>query len=478
MKILFVSSEAVPYSKSGGLADVSGILPGKISENETATLILPWYRADATDKLEVKKLFSYQVKTGEKKLRAEAYIIERSSSFRVILIRQDLFFARQFIYGSPESEYHDNFFRFLFFQKAVIGFIEAEKEKYDIIHVNDWQAALIPLFISLNRSTLFRKTSTLLSIHNLGYQGVFEHYYFKEMGLPGYFFTPEKLEFYGKINFLKGGIIFSDRVITVSPTYAEEILQSKYGEGLEGVLKKYSAKISGILNGADYDTWNPSNDSLIYENYSVNNLNKKKINKTELLKEYKTGFDPSSPLVVSVTRLVHQKGIDLIIDSIKKLRDENISFIVLGTGEERYEKKLKDLEKNNPCFKFFNVFDEKLSHRLFAAGDIFLMPSLYEPCGLAQIYALKYGTVPVVSSTGGLNDTIQDISEENRTGFKLSSNKSEKLSKLIVKAAFQYGDKKNWRKIQSRGMKMDFSWEKPVNEYLNIYKDLIKRRNK
>ncbi|MEN8154938.1 MAG: glycogen/starch synthase [Acidobacteriota bacterium] len=478
MKILFVSSEAVPYSKSGGLADVSGILPGKIAESEEATLILPWYESGSTEDQEAKELFSYSVKMGRKELIAEAYSIKRSSSFRVILIRQDLFFARKFIYGSSESEYHDNFFRFLFFQKAVIGFIETEKTKYDIIHVNDWQSALIPLYIKLNKSSLFKKTSTLLSIHNMGYQGTFEHYYFKEMGLPGYYFTPEKLEFYGNINFLKGGIIYSDSIVTVSPTYAEEILHPDFSEGLEGVLKKYSGKISGILNGTDYNTWDPLKDNLIYEKYSINSIEKKEKNKTRLIKEYKAGFDPSHPLVVSVTRLAYQKGIDRIIKAVKELKNKDISFIILGTGEDQYVKKLKNLEKKHPRFRFFNIFDEKLSHRLFAAGDIFLMPSRYEPCGLAQMYALKYGTVPIVTSTGGLNDTVRNVSGDKGTGFKLNPDKDENLSVLIKKAASYYKDKKNWNKIRARGMKMDFSWKKPVAEYLKTYKELIKRRNK
>ena len=476
MKILFVSSEAVPYSKSGGLGDVAGALPEKISESADVTLITPLYRNSAKTPQGIKKLYEFKVRISEDELNCIVYEAEKKGNFRVLLVSNDLFFAREFIYGSNEREYHDNFFRYLFFQNSIVQFIIKEGEGYDIIHLNDWQTSLLPALIKEETSPVLSKSSTILTIHNLGYQGIFEHYHFKDTNLPGYYFTPESLEFYGKLNSLKGGIVHSDRVVTVSPNYANEILTSGFGAGLEGVLSHYSKKFSGILNGADYNIWDPENDPFIFQNYSAENFNRKKENKISLFREYKIPFKKETPLVVAVTRLASQKGIELLMNSINDLRERDIDFIILGTGEKEIEMNLGKLEKKNPRLKFFKKFDEELSHRLYAAGDIFVMPSLYEPCGLSQMYALRYGTIPVVSSTGGLDDTIDDINGRAGTGFKFREKTSSALSTSLLEAAELYKLPSEWEKIAMRGMGKDFSWSKPGKEYLKIYRQLIKEK--
>ncbi|MEN8223119.1 MAG: glycogen/starch synthase [Acidobacteriota bacterium] len=476
MRILFVSPEAVPYSKSGGLADVAGALPEKLSGSEDVTLITPLYKNSAYDTSGLKKVNEFKVGISDDELNCTIYEGEKKKNFRTLLISNDLFFAREFIYGSNEREYHDNFFRYLFFQNSVIQFIIDEGKGYDIIHLNDWQTSLIPALIKENGSSVLKKTSTVLTIHNLGYQGLFEHYYFKDTGLPGYYFTPESFEFFGKINSLKGGIIHSDRVVTVSPNYAGEIQTREFGAGLDGVLTHHSKKVSGILNGADYDVWDPEKDPFIYQKYSAENFKRKIENKTGLFREFNIPFKKETPLAIAVTRLASQKGIELLLESINDLKGRDINFIILGTGEKKLETELGKMSRNNPGLIFFKKFDEKLSHKLYAAGDIFVMPSLYEPCGLSQLYALRYGTVPVVSSTGGLDDTVDIIKGKRGTGFKLREKTSIALSSTLLEAAELFKLPSDWEKTARRGMGKDFSWNKPGKEYLKIYKQLFKEK--
>jgi len=476
MRILFVSPEAVPYSKSGGLADVAGALPEKLSGSADVTLITPLYKNSSYNISGLKKVSELKVRVSGDELNCIIYEAEKKKNFRTLLISNDLFFAREFIYGSNEREYHDNFFRYLFFQNSVIQFIIEEGKGYDIIQINDWQTSLIPALIKENRSPVLKRSSIVLTIHNLGYQGIFEHYYFKDTGLPGYYFTPESFEFYGKINSLKGGIVHSDRVVTVSPNYAREIQTGEFGAGLDGVLTHHSKKVSGILNGADYEIWDPEKDPHLYQNYSAENFKSKIENKTGLFNEFGLPFKKETPLAVAVTRLTSQKGIDILLKSISDLKERDINFIILGTGEKRFETELEDMVRNNPGLIFFKKFDEKLSHKLYASGDIFVMPSLYEPCGLSQLYALRYGTVPVVTSTGGLEDTVEIINRKTGTGFKIREKTSIALSSALLEAAELFKLPSDWEKTARRGMGKDFSWGKPGKEYLKIYRQLIKEK--
>ena len=476
MKILYVSSEAVPYSKSGGLGDVAGALPEKISESADVTLITPLYKKSAGFVPGLKKITDLSVDLAGDTLNCTVFEAVNRKNFRALLVSNDLFFAREFIYGNNEREYHDNFFRYLFFQKSIINFIINEGKGYDIIHLNDWQTSLLPALIKENDAEILRRSACVLTIHNLGYQGIFEHYFFRDTGLPGHYFTPDSLEFYGKMNFLKAGIVHSDRIVTVSPTYAGEILAPGTGAGLDGVLNRHAEKLSGILNGADYTVWNPETDPAIYRNYSAESFGRKKENKTGLLREYNIPFKEKAPLAVMISRLTSQKGIGLLIDSIHDLKKSDINFIILGTGEKELESVLDDLAADNPRLVFFKKFDEELSHRLYAAADIYVMPSLYEPCGLSQLYALRYGAVPVVSPAGGLVDTVDKITSKGGTGFRLSGKTSADLSSALLEAAELFKLSPDWEKVAVRGMGKDFSWNKPGKSYLKIYRQLIKEK--
>lgn len=476
MNILFVSSEAIPFAKTGGLADVAGILPRKMAKTENVFLVLPDYQTGATGQAAAEVVDRFLVKIRNWSVPVIIKRISISKKFKVLFINQDLFFARKFLYGDSSGDYPDNFYRFLFFQLAVVEFVRREKFSFDIIHVNDWQTALIPMFLNIRPVEAGQKRGiTFLTIHNLGYQGAFDIFYFREMGIPDWLNSSDYLEFYGMINFLKGGIVFSDRILTVSPTYAREILTPEMGFGLDGLLRKCASKLSGILNGVDDSLWNPVNDPFIFQNYSSRSLSKKQMNKTKLFEELGFG-DPRIPLVVTIARLAAQKGIELLLDALPELMKKNLFFVVLGTGDRVFEEKLKKLgAKFKTKMRFLNCFDERMAHWLEAAGDIFLMPSLYEPCGLNQMYSLKYGTVPVVHATGGLNDTVDDFDlvTQAGNGFKFKETSCADLVAAVGRALEFYPDKKTWRVIQRNGMKADFSWDRVAKNYLSLYKQSL-----
>lgn len=475
MNILFVASESSPYSKTGGLGDVAGILPRELSKDHKVTLMVPHYRNDGSGELEMNMVNKLNIKIGEQSFYGELYSQRISKNFRLIFVVQDLFFARKYIYGDSSAEYPDNFYRFLFFQKAIIQYLNKKKEKIDIIHLNDWQTALIPFLIKTQKNkTLNRLPRFLLTIHNIGFQGIFAKYYFEKLNVPEFYFSPEYIEYYGKINSLKAGIIYSDYITTVSPTYAREIQTKKYGAGLEGVIKKNSSKLRGILNGADYNTWNPETDPFIFQNYSMETLNKKKINKIKFIAEHRLSFDAELPLGVMISRISKQKGIEILLKAAPKLSGGICNLVILGKGEITYENKLKKLAEISKRIKFFNMFDEKMAHQLQAAGDILIMPSIYEPCGLSQIYSLKYGTIPVVRATGGLEDTVEEYRSSIRTGngFKFKNINSDELVRTIKKALDCFKKNKEWELIQKNGMNIDFSWKKSAKHYLVLYKKL------
>ncbi len=344
---------------------------------------------------------------------------------------------------------------------------------FDIIHCNDWQTALIPLFVKLEtRSALFNQAKVVFSIHNLGYQGTFAGDLFKETGLPPYLFSPEYLEFYGQLNCLKAGIIFSDWIGTVSPTYAKEILSPEKGFGLDGLLRKYSFKLSGILNGVDYSQWDPQIDPFVTRRYSIRSLDQKIKNKQKLFSDLGILKSDHIPLMVLISRISEQKGMKLLLELLPVLLLEDLHFIFLGVGDGSLTEEIKKMaDRFKDKFTFLNFFDEKMAHQLEAAGDILFMPSIYEPCGLNQIYSLKYGTVPIVRATGGLEDSVQEFDPVTGTGtgFKFQGNDIEKIIALIKGVLTMFANKGLWRETQVNGMKMDFSWQKVVPHYLALY---------
>jgi starch synthase len=478
LDILFIAAEAVPYAKTGGLADVAGILPRALASSATVSLMIPEYQTETIKGLALETVDSFPIQIGAQTIAAKIKKIKLSPSFSIYFISQELYFGRKFLYGDAHGEYPDNFQRFLFFQKAVVEFIRRQEMFFDIIHCHDWQTALIPLLIKSSSPLPFLlKTRIVFSIHNLGYQGIFAGELFKETGLPEYLFSPDYLEFYGNINFMKAGIIFCDWLLTVSPTYAREILLPEKGFGLDGLLKKFSFKLSGILNGVDYSQWNPETDRFIDYHYSQLTLETKRKNKEALYGELGISTNRQTPLLVMISRITEQKGIELLVNLSPLLFKENLQFIILGEGDSHLTGTLQEMVDQFPDKStFLNYFDERMAHRLEAAADIFFMPSFYEPCGLNQIYSMKYGTVPIVRATGGLEDSVNEFNQEagTGTGFKFSSNVISEIMVLIKKVLTIYQDPKVWRQIQENGMKRNFSWEMVVPEYLNIYNEILR----
>jgi starch synthase len=476
LNILFLTSEAIPFAKTGGLGDVCGILPKVLAKTENVSLIMPDYMTESIKKLKTVQIDNFSVQIGDEAFPVIVNKAEISRHFFVFFISYERFFGREFLYGDSSGDYPDNFIRFLFFQKAVLEFISRNFLHFDIIHCNDWQTALMPMFVKLEtRSAIFNKTKVVFSIHNLGYQGIFSAHFFKQIGLPDYLFSSEYLEFYGKLNCIKAGIIFSDWLITVSPSYAEEITSEANGFGLEGLLKKFSYKLSGILNGVDYSLWNPETDPFIDYQYSLSSLDKKILNKQKLYAELGVIQNKHLPLIIAISRISEQKGMELLLKLLPSILKEDLYFIFLGVGNILWTEKLRDIANHfSDKMTFLNIFDEKMAHRLEAAADILFMPSVYEPCGLNQIYSLKYGTVPIVRATGGLEDSVQAFDEKTRkgTGFKFKGNDAEELMMKIKKVLGLFQSRNLWMEIQKNGMDMDFSWENVVPQYLDLYKKI------
>jgi starch synthase len=401
-----------------------------------------------------------------------------ANGLRAFFIRNDEYYDREYLYGTPKGDYEDNAPRFVFYSRGVVEFLRAGAFAPQIVHCHDWQAALIPLYIK----TLYKddpaigRLKTLLTIHNLGYQGIFWKYDLKQIGLDESYFTPEYLEFYGNINFLKGGIIFADRLNTVSKKYAREIQTPQFGCRLEGILLTRTNDLHGIVNGLDYKVWNPEQDKNLAANFSAKDLSGKKVCKDALKKEF--GLEPGNqPLIGNIGRLAYQKGLDLVADSIAEIIGMGYQLVILGTGEEKYEKLLKERANQFPGkFALKVAFNDALAHRIEAGADLFLMPSRYEPCGLNQLISLKYGTVPVVTATGGLDDTIEDFNPQTQkgTGFKMKEPSKTELLASLKRAIDVYNQPALWEKLVKNGMKKDFSWKSSAKEYLELYKSLLK----
>ncbi len=477
MNILFLTSEAVPFAKTGGLGDVSGVLPKVLAKSEDVSLMLPDYMTESIARLQPAPIAEFALRIGTEIYPAVIKKAEISKKFSLYFIANERFFGREFLYGDAAGDYADNFLRFLFFQKAAMAFVGEHGLHFDLIHCNDWQTALVPLYVKLaSRSSSFSRTKTVFSIHNLGYQGIFAAEFFKQTGLPDYLFSPEYLEFYGNLNCLKAGIIFSDHVVTVSPGYAREIVHAEKGFGLDGLLNKFSFKLSGILNGVDYSVWNPALDPFIGFRYAQGTLAKKRKNKQKLFAELGIAGDGRSPLLVMISRISEQKGVELLLELLPVLLEEKIYFIFLGVGDKALTERLNGVaDRFHDSMTFLNYFDESKAHQMQAAGDILFMPSVYEPCGLNQIYAMKYGTVPVVRATGGLDDSVREFDPATRqgTGFKFKGPGVEEAMAAMRKALQFHADERLWRVIQENGMGMDFSWERTAPEYIDLYKKIL-----
>ena len=477
------SSEVAPFAKTGGLADVVGALPKYIYEKGIdVSVVLPLYKKIKDSDFPLRRLSNtLRVFVGEQPMVGNIFTSNLpNSNVTVYFVEMDYYYNRDALYGTALGDYRDNCERFTFFCKVVLELVKELKLKFDIIHCHDWQSALIPIYMRTLYSQYFQGVKSVFTVHNLAYQGLFWHWDMPLTGLDWRYFNWKELEFYGKVNFLKGGLVFADAITTVSKTYAKEIQTEEYGCGLEGVLRERKDNLYGIINGIDYNEWNPEIDKLISHNYNVDTLVNKEKCKLHLQKKIGLPVDANIPLIGIIGRLAEQKGIDIIVDILPRLLNNNIQVVILGTGDIRYHNMLENVWKSYSNKLSLNLtFDNRLAHEIEAGADIFLMPSRFEPCGLNQLYSLRYGTVPVVRTTGGLADTIIDYTDEtsnNRTatGFTFNNYNGEALYNAIERALKLYKDKVKWRGLLKNGMKQDWSWSNSAQEYVELYKQLVK----
>ncbi|HBO69821.1 MAG TPA: glycogen synthase GlgA [Deltaproteobacteria bacterium] len=483
MRVLIASPEITPFAKTGGLADVAGALPKALRKiGVEADCILPLYRGlDGQGSPLSPTGPDIRVPMGHREERGVILETSADSGVKTFLVRNDRYFDREFIYGTKEGDYVDNCERFAFFCKSVMEWITRSGRRYDILHCNEWQTALIPAYARTLYADeeAFRSTGTVMTLHNLGYQGLFWTHDLPLTGLGWELFTPQGIEFFGRINLLKAGLVFSDVLSTVSHTYSREIQTADYGCGLEGVLYQRREDVFGILNGVDYDEWNPKTDRLIAAHYSKYNLSGKGACKADLLAEFGWTDPVSEPVIGFIGRLTAQKGVDLLDLIGGWLAEQPVRLVVLGTGERRYEQSITELARRRPDKVSLRLgFDNRLAHKVQAGADIFLMPSRYEPCGLTQICSLKYGTVPIVRNTGGLADTVVDADEDpaGGTGFKFNGYDAGELIRAISRTLAAHANRRRWKAIVRRGMAKDFSWDASAREYLSIYEKALRKR--
>jgi starch synthase len=488
VNILVATSEVVPFSKTGGLADVCGTLPRELARlGHQVTVVAPAYRqsiecGQSNESLHV----DLDITIGRKQVRGG---ILRSqlpeSDVTVYLIEQDDYYDRPQLYREGNEDYKDNCERFIFFSRSVLELIRLLKLDVDVLHCNDWQTGLIPAYLKIEYADTarFNSMATVMTIHNMAYQGQFWHWDMLLTGLDWKYFNWNQMEFFGKLNLLKTGLVFSDAINTVSPRYALEIQSPPLGCGLEGVLAHRSYLVRGILNGVDYSVWDPAVDSHIALNYTSDNWHAgKQACKQDLGEATGLPVSPETPLVGVVGRLVEQKGVDLIGEVLKKrLVDSNVQWVILGRGDQKYQDMFLRLAAAYPEKLSVRLeFSDLLAHQIEAGADLFLMPSSYEPCGLNQIYSLKYGTVPLVRETGGLADTIVDTNEKTlaagtANGFSFRPYQVEKLDQTLERALQTYARKEDWDRVVLAGMKQDWSWTRSAKEYVWMYQESIAR---
>jgi starch synthase len=478
VRVVFVASEGLPFSKTGGLGDVIGALPKALVDvGLEVEVLLPRYRSTKPcDTAAAGRSITIPLGAGFHFATIQDGGILKGVHYYLVDCPE--FFDRPDLYQDKHTgkDYLDNYLRFAAFSLAAVEFIKRLGPPPEIVHCHDWQAALVPVYLKRNYSAdpFYRNTRVVLTVHNLAYQGEFPRRVLGEISLDPALFDIEHLEFYGKVNLLKGGLVFADAITTVSPKYAQEIQTSESGAGLEGVLQRYAGRLRGILNGADYDVWNPSTDLLIPAHYTPQNLDGKKECKRALLEKMGvTAPVLSRPVVGMISRFDPQKGFDLLAEVAGELAMLDMYMVVLGTGIREYEELFERLGKEYPeKFLVKVAYDNALAHLIEAGADIFLMPSRYEPCGLNQIYSLKYGTVPVVRATGGLDDTIEAFDGVSGTGFKFQECSGRALLDAVSRALEAYRWPRLWSKIIANGMQKDFSWTRSARAYAELYNSI------
>ncbi|GFI62345.1 glycogen synthase [Clostridiales bacterium] len=472
LKVLIVASEAAPFIKSGGLGDVAGSLPKALRElGEDVRLVIPKYRRIKDEHyVDIEFLGSYNVRLGWRTQRAG--ILLKNGEVPTYLIENDFYFGRDELYG-----YGDDNERFAFFSKAVLDMLSLIDFIPDVIHCNDWQTGPIPLILKeiYSKVSYLKNIKTLYTIHNLQYQGNFEPNSMEMFDLPQHLYNNGTLDFSGRMSYMKAGIIYADMVSTVSETYAQEIQTGEYGYGFDAIMRDQSYKLRGIINGIDYNINNPETDNRIDVNFGVDNFELKKENKSIL--QERLGLEQRDvPMACIISRLADQKGFDILGGAIETLMQKDIQFVVLGTGESGYELMFRHYEERwKGRFCSCIMFDDMLAQKIYASGDIFLMPSRFEPCGLGQMFSLRYGTVPVVRNTGGLADTVQHFNPETGTGngFLFDTYDSGGIIWAFNEALKVYYDKPSWNKLVKNCMETKLSWTDSAKKYNELYEEIL-----
>ena len=474
-----VSPEAAPFASSGGLGDVLGSLPSALEQlGVKVSLIMPAHRSVLRSNFNIQDTgarFSIPVSSRQE----DGRILKTTAgkAITVYFIQANKYFDRDYLYSTPEGDYPDNAERFAFFGRAAIEVLKLEPP--DILHAHDWQSALAIAFLKAQPQLYpqLSHTKTVFTVHNLGFQGLFPPQDWQLLNLGGDFFTPQYLEFYGRVNFIKGGLVFTDAITTVSPGYAGEIKTMEQGFGLDGIFQARSASLTGIFNGVDYSLWNPATDLFISREYSFENLTGKKACKSDIQNIFSLPANPEIPLVGMVSRLTSQKGFDLMERALDALLSHKIQLIILGTGEKHYQDFLAQAAVKYPQKLAVKIaYDEALAHKVIAGSDMLLMPSRYEPCGLTQLYSFKYGTIPLVRACGGLKDTVAefDPTTEKGSGFIFWHYEPADLLSALDRALSVFQQEKKWQTLMRNDMKLDFSWSKPARAYLELYQKLLK----
>lgn len=467
--LLFCASEVYPFAKTGGLADVAHALPRALQKSYDLKVVMPLYALVDKEKFSVSSLEkSFQVTMNGVNYQVELFgcVYEETE---YIFVYSPLLSDKEYLYGTPTEGYEDNALRFAIFNYAIIEILK--HDDYAITHLNDWQCALVPLLIKEQKEI---KTKTLFTIHNLAYQGVFAYNELEKIGIQKEYFHIDAFEFYGKINFMKAGIAYADALTTVSPNYAKEILTPAFGCGLEGFLSLHKHKLSGILNGIDSEHFTPQNDKLLNHPYAT--LTEKSLNKKSYLKESNLkGI--KKPLFAFIGRFTHQKGVDLLIEVLEKLALQECNIVILGDGEEKYQQAILKIKEDYKNIHFEFTYNEALSHRIYASADFLLMPSLFEPCGLNQMIAMKYAALPIVHKVGGLKDSVQNYKNFNvnsKKGYGILFNRpnADSFLKALTQALLLYKNKREFNKLVKHNMLCDFSWSKSAELYSKLYKQL------
>jgi starch synthase len=464
MKIVMCASEVVPFAKTGGLADVAGALPAALEKaGHEVIVVMPGY-----------KTVHAKANLSIKQLRDGLSVAAIGKAIKVYFIDHDFFFGREALYGDKGGDYIDNIDRFSYFCRRTLDLLKEINFKADIIHCHDWQSAMVAVYLkSMTYSTdpFYKAMRTVFTIHNIGYQGLFSKDEFPKLGLAWNFFGVDSLEYYDQVNFLKGGIVYSDVINTVSDTYSKEIRTKEFGFGMEGILDKRQDSLFGIINGLDYSIWDPAADNSIAAKFSAKDQAGKAICKEDLQKICKFPLKKNVPLIGVVSRLAQQKGFDIVADGIDKMCRMDLQMVILGTGDAKYHQIMESMVKKYPKVISLHIkFDDALAHKIYAGSDIFLMPSRYEPCGLGQMISMKYGTLPLVFKTGGLADTV-----DGSNGFIFDKYSADELLKTVKKSLTAYQAPDKWKKLVDKAMKCDFSWFESAKKYGQLYEKALKK---